>query len=172
MTSVSSSSPVKPKNTLCLYLALLNSLSVIGVALVAMVVCGVFQLWVGVLVGIGVLISGGLEFLGRHLWMRSDLKARLFLVGSQLWLLLFIVFYCGIRLIKGPDMALIQGLVALVGPTYSEAGMDVDFLTSVIHSSFVTGYVLMIFFSVLYQGGLAWFYWMKTRALFPPGRSL
>lgn len=148
-------------------IALWNGGSVVILALGSIFLCLLFGLWSGVIAGIMIGSSGGMELWGRALVKNRRPRARFWMPFSQLWLLGLIIIYC-LWQMNRTDL---HELNAVVGPLLEasgqlgEAGLDVETMVKLMLR---LTYSIIIVVSIFYQGSLAWFYARATKQICPP----
>jgi len=102
---------------------------------------------------------GWLELEGRKRYVESLPKAREYLMGSQLGLLFGIWSYCAWHIFGGSAAVSSEDLALL-----KQMGGDSSGATGLITGITQILYITMAAVTFLYQGGLALYYWRKTKA--------
>jgi hypothetical protein len=115
----------------------------------------VFNALGGLLIG----ACGLVELSGFRRFVARRPQAREYLVGSQLGVLALIWVYCGWQLFgpKSANSPETQELMNQLGADAAEFGGLMDSMTRMV-------YLVLAGVSLLYQGGLALYYWRKTEA--------
>lgn len=132
---------------------------------IGLIVMGGISLLIGVfsqdalngIVGALICFIGGVEFMGYRRYIEGRPKARECLVGSQLALLLIIWAYCGWHLL-GPKTAVSKTEMDALNELGADASEIAGATAGIEHMM----YLAVAGISLLYQGGLASYYWRKT----------
>ncbi len=115
----------------------------------------------GIIVGAAVTASGPIEFQGQKALQTDVAQARLWMVGSQVWLMVCVMGYCGWRLmlldpadpfaVFGEEAGQLLQLVEVMGISTAE-------LEHLFVRAYRLTYGLIAGLTVLFQGGLALYY--------------
>jgi hypothetical protein len=113
--------------------------------------------WSGVIICLAITVSGYMELKGRQELKRERPEARMWLTGSQLWLLFIIVSYAGYQLLVFDPSNMLKDIPqadqqALKGIVESNAQLLCTMYKAV--------YISVIIASFIYQGGL-WLYYRR-----------
>ena len=138
------------------------------------IISGVFALLsllgmslVGVLVGGGVAGAGLMEMRGHRRLEAGEPGARQWMVASQAWLISCVLGYCGWRLAaldRDDPFALLgdtAGLVELVGL----AGVSLEEVGELFVQIYTYTYGAVAGLTLVFQGGLALYYWFRVGRL-------
>lgn len=156
--------PLLPAEVLdrVLRLARFDGLSVVAVAGSLALVAATLGDRVGAVVGLVVAGAGAIELHGASLLSRGEARGLHWLVRSQLLLLGAIIGYCAWRLLR-PDLA---PLHTAVTPDMQEQleliGWTVDQFIGLVYQ---LTYICVAVVTLLYQGGMALYYWRRRTAV-------
>jgi len=113
--------------------------------------------WTGVAVCLAITSSGYMELKGRQELKRKRPEARMWLTGSQLWLLLIIVSYAGYQLFVFDPSNMLKDI-----PQAEQQAMKgiVESNAQLLSAMYKAVYIAVIIASFIYQGGL-WLYYRR-----------
>ena len=154
--------PLLPAETLArvLRLARVDGMGVMAFAGLFAVLAATGGDTFGAIVGLLVAAAGAIELHGAALLRAGEPRGMGWLVGSQAYLLLAVLAYCGIRLTSLDLPPIPDGMQAMVEESAAQAGLSVpDYLRTVYRLS----YGLIAFATVIYQGGMT-IYYLRRRA--------
>ena len=114
----------------------------------------------GVLVGIAVAAAGPIELYGQKRLEADPRRARTWMMGSQIWLMVCVLSYCTWRVLSlDPDNPFVVfGDAAQVFELVAIFGIPQAYLASLFIQAFYITYGLIAVLTVLFQGGLALYY--------------
>ena len=123
----------------------------------------------GVLVGVAVTAAGPLEMVGQRRLETDPRRARTWMVGSQLWLMLCVLSYCAWRALSlDPDNPFVVfGDATQVFELVAVFGIPQGYLASLFVQAFYITYGLVAGLTLLVQGGLAVYYHSRIGRLMP-----
>ena len=150
-----------------LWLSRINAYSIVVIAAAFGLLCVVLLEPAGILVGAAVTAAGLMEIRG-HRRLRSGIPgAREWMAGSQLWLVLCVLAYCGWRLLAfdSEDPLAVLGEAKLLKFTAQVAGYSQEMLEDLVTLVYTLTYKLVALVTLLLQGGLALHYWVKVGRL-------
>jgi hypothetical protein len=156
--------PLLPEETLLRVhrVARIDGLSILIVASVFAVLAAVGGDVVGAIVGLLVAGAGALELHGAALLTQGETRGMNWLVNSQLFLLLAILVYCGLRLLH-PDFTLLRASVTdEAKASLTALGWTVDEFLKVMNTITCLVFALV---SCFYQGGMAIYYFRRRAAV-------
>jgi hypothetical protein len=144
-------------------LSRLNGWSVVIVAGLGTLIALALGDWLSI--GLGLLVAGfgGLEVHGNRRLKRRDPAGLKWLVRSQLLLLALILAYCSSRLGSFDGETALANLTPDMEAVLKESGLNRADLLPLVHQMFIALYVSVALASLVYQGGLAFYYRSKTR---------
>lgn len=151
-------------------LARLDGRGVVLVATISTLLTAVLRDYVGCVVGLLVTGAGLIEVHGATLLRQQDARGMKWLISSQLLLLVTILAYCFVSLQHPYNMAALQGLISADAKNQLDLlGWSVDDFIKLVYR---LTYYSVAFATVLYQGGMAFYYLRRkpavTAALGPP----
>ncbi len=111
--------------------------------------------WSGTAICLAITASGYMELTGRQKLKERLPEARIWLTGSQLWLLFIIVSYAGYQLLVFDPSNMLKDLPPAEQQAF--AGL-VDSNTQLLSTMYRAVYLSVIIASFIYQGGLWLFY--------------
>jgi hypothetical protein len=113
--------------------------------------------WSGVTICLAITASGYMELNGRQKLKRKLPEARIWLTGSQLWLLFIIVSYAGYQLLVFDPSNMLKYL-----PPAEQQAMTalVESNAQLLSTMYRAVYISVIIASFIYQGGL-WLYYRR-----------
>ncbi len=117
---------------------------------------------VGVLVGGLVLGTGAMELRGHRMLKQRDAAGMRWLVRSQLFLLSVILAYCTSRLASFDPESVMGNLTPDMAAVLQEAGINQADILPLVRTMFLTVYGAVAGVSLLYQGGMAFYYGRRT----------
>ncbi len=125
-----------------------------------------FQDWFYVLLGIAITSAGAMELTGRNKLLKGQADAGKWLKGSQLWLMGLIIVYACFRIfsfdtsdpLKDIPSEIMDTMIMTTGMNEQELGEYVTLSNYAIY-----GVVMMV--SFFYQGGMWFYYKLKTAKL-------
>ncbi|MBK8858124.1 MAG: hypothetical protein IPN11_10770 [Opitutaceae bacterium] len=118
-----------------------------------------------VLVGVLIAGAGALELHGAGLLRAGEVRGISWLVASQLYLLVAVLAYVGLRLISF-DPALINLIMTeTLRQRYIDAGLTHAQIDQVVQLSYYLTYAIVGVLTVVYQGGLAIYYYRRRDAV-------
>jgi hypothetical protein len=152
------------------WIALGSAITTLMIGAVAVPFSLVWPSFSGILITVGLCAVGVVEFLGHRKLVQADPSAARFLAMNQLAFLGLIVIYCLIQMLTFSPA---EAKAAAVTPEFRAAlnGMpemtrDVDNFIDKYGLLATCGfYSLVIFLSVLFQGGLAYYYFTRRKFL-------
>ncbi len=116
----------------------------------------------GAIVGLIIAAAGAIELHGATLLIHGERRGMSWLIGSQLYLMVAIVAYCGFRLINVDLTVLRAGITDDLKTMLAQQGWGVDqFLRELNRLLFVSVAVL----TIAYQGGMTFYYARRRRAV-------
>lgn len=119
----------------------------------------------GVMIGLLVAGAGALELHGTGLLERGDRHGLRWLIASQLGLLAVMLGYVALRLASF-DPALINLIMTdTLRQRYLDAGLHPEEIDRVVELSYYLSYALIGVLTVVYQGGMALYYWRRRGAV-------
>jgi len=110
--------------------------------------------WLGMAVGVAVVIGGSMELSGRKQLLRGDAAGMRQLVRSQWVVLGAIELYCGLKLGFDHDHGVSQELRSAM----IEMGIDMVALEPSLRLAFYATYGAVALITLVYQGGMARYY--------------
>jgi len=116
---------------------------------------------------IGLLIAGAgaFELHGAGLLHGGEIRGLRWLVSSQLYLLVTVLLYVGLRLVSF-DPALINLIMTdTLRQRYLDAGLTPAQIDQVVQLSYYLSYTIVGVLTVVYQGGLAIYYYRRRTAV-------
>ena len=120
----------------------------------------------GDLVGVGVgafaLVAGLTELHGRRRVLRGDAGGMRVMVRAQLLLLSVILVYCVSRLGSFDAETAMGNLTPELEAVLAESGVARADVLPLVRIMFYTTYSVVIVVSIVFQGGLAWYYRKRT----------
>jgi hypothetical protein len=139
----------------------------------ALAAAPVTMLWpsiAGVLITLGLFVIGSVEFIGHRRMQRADPTAARFLATNQLAFLGLIIVYCLIQMLTfSTEAAKAEALSPEVRAQLNEMPEMAGSIDSIIEkwAPLVTYgfYGLVIVLSILFQGGMAWYYFSRRKFL-------
>lgn len=119
----------------------------------------------GAFIGLLVAGAGAVELHGAGLLRNGESRGLRWLVASQLYLLVAVLAYVGLRL-TSYDPALINLVMTdSLRQRYLDAGLEPDQIDRVVQLSYYLTYALVGLLTLAYQGGMAIYYWRRRRAV-------
>ena len=121
----------------------------------------------GIIVGGAVTAAGVMEIRGHRRLETGSPGAREWMVGSQVWLILCVMAYCGWRLwsFDPEDPLAILGDAELLRSTAEQALIPEGMLEDLVTRIYTLTYKLVAAATLVLQGGLAAYYWVKVGRL-------
>lgn len=150
-----------------LWLSRINAYSIVVIASGFGLLCVILLEPAGILVGAVVTGAGLMEIRG-HRRLRSGVPgARNWMAGSQVWLVACVLTYCAWRLLAfDPEQPLaVLGDAALLETTAAIAGYSHEMLEDLVTLVYTLTYKLVALVTLVLQGGLASYYWVKVGRL-------
>lgn len=150
-----------------LWLSRINAYSIVIIASAFGLLCLAMLEPVGILVGAAVTGAGLMEIRG-HRRLRSGIPgAQRWMAGSQVWLISCVLAYCAWRLLAfDPEQPLaVLGDAALLETTAAIAGYSHEMLEDLVTLVYTLTYKLVALVTLVLQGGLASYYWVKVGRL-------
>lgn len=148
-----------------LSIAQLDGITVTVVAGLGLVVAGGMRDITGLSVAAMILLAGLIELLGVRKLRRRDLRGLNLLVRSQLLLLLVIWGYVGLQLLRGSGAILDTVLTPDRMHQLARLGVDSRQLKELIRQLLPMTYIVVALATLVYQGGLAWWYRRQRRII-------
>lgn len=111
--------------------------------------------FLGAIAGLLVAGCGALELHGAGLLRQGEERSVTWLVGSQFFLLISILGYCGVRLLSLEIPPIPEDLRPMVEMSAAQAGMTVE---EYLHAVYRLGLWLVALLSLIYQGGMMLYY--------------
>jgi hypothetical protein len=150
-----------------LRLSKLNAYSVAVIAGTFGLLCVVLLELGGVIVGAGVTAAGLMEIRGHRRLQAGERGARSWMVGSQVWLIVCVLAYCGWRLaaFDPADPLAVLGDAELLKSTAESALIPQGMLEDLVTRVYTLTYRLVAVATLVLQGGLAAYYWVKVGRL-------
>lgn len=106
--------------------------------------------------------AGAVELHGAALLRQGEVRGLRWLIGSQPFLLLVILIYCGFKLSIDPSEVLPESLQALVAASAAQWNMSVPDYLSLINRLTAAAVAIA---AIAFQGGMALYYWRRRRAV-------
>ena len=156
--------PPLPKDTVrrVVRVARFDGWSVLGVAGVLALAAATMGDYVGAIVGLIVAGAGAGELHGASLLSHGEVRGLKWLIGSQLFLMAAIVSYCALRLLH-PDLAPLRALIdAEMKAQLDLLGMSVE---AFLLQFYRLVYLAVALATLLYQGGMAFYYARRQTAI-------
>ncbi len=150
-----------------LLLSRFNAYSIVIIAATFGLLCVVLWEPAGIFVGAAVTSAGLMEIRG-HRRLRAGIPgARKWMAGSQVWLVVCVLAYCGWRLLAfDPENPLaVLGDAELLKVTASVAAISQAMLEDLVTLVYTLTYKLVACVTLVFQGGLALYYWVKVGRL-------
>jgi L-fucose mutarotase/ribose pyranase (RbsD/FucU family) len=119
----------------------------------------------GALVGVFVFAAGFTELRGRRRLQRGDAAGVALLVRAQLLLLSVILVYCVSRLGSFDGETVMGNLTPELQAALAEAGVQRADILPLVRIAFYGTYGTVIIVSIVFQGGLAWYYRQRSAAV-------
>jgi len=122
----------------------------------------------GVLVGAGLVCAGAMEIWGHRRLRDARDGARIRMVGSQVVLVLTVLAYCGWRLVSFDSADPLAGMdvVEHMLDSVTDLGLvDLAELQALVGWAYVLVYQLVALLTLVFQGGLAVYYWYAVGRL-------
>ena len=150
-----------------LFLSKLNAYSIVIISGTFGLLCLFMLDPVGIIVGAAVAAAGLMEIRGHRRLRSGSPGARNWMAGSQVWLVVCVLAYCAWRLaVFDPDDPLAAlGDTELLETTVSLAAFPQGMLEDLVTTVYTLTYKLVAGVSLLFQGGLALYYWVKVGRL-------
>jgi hypothetical protein len=140
----------------------LDGWSVIVIAALGTLLTLAFGDLLGCFVGVMIAAAGGLELRGRRKLERRDAAGMKMLVRSQMFLLTVILVYCASRLGSFDADSAMGNLTPDMEAMLKEAGIVKADILPMVRLAFFGTYGTVALVSLLFQGGMAFFYRRKT----------
>lgn len=118
--------------------------------------------FVGAGIGLLVAAAGAIELHGAGLLRAGDPRGMNWLLASQPYLLVILLGYCGLRLMSFDPAALRQALTTEMRESIAQAGYREDEFIRVVYR---LTYGLLAAGALLFQGGMALYYWRRRAAV-------
>jgi len=146
--------PLTPEEQLqrILRIAKTNGLSVVIIAALGTLIS--IGDWLGMAVGVAIIVGGRMELAGRKQLMANDAAGVRLLVRSQLVVLAAIELYCLIKLIFDTS----HGVSPELRSAMTDLGIDMAALEPSLRLAFYGTYIAVALLTVVYQGGMARYY--------------
>jgi hypothetical protein len=135
----------------------MNGWCVTSLAGVSILVSLLMGSWYGVIISLAIAASGYMELKGRQKLQGKLPEARMWLTGSQLWLLFIIVSYAGYQLLVFDPSNMLKDI-----PQAEQQAMKgiVEANAQLLSTMYKAIYIAVIIASFIYQGGL-WLYYRR-----------
>lgn len=146
-------------------IAKLDGLSVIMIAGLAAVISAAFGDLFGAVIGSLVCLAGFIELTGVKKLRQKNPGGINNLICSQLFLLLVIWCYVGIRLLTRDDSTTNALLTPERTGQLSQLGVDTHLLAKQLKLLIPLVYIVVALVTLAYQGGLAFFYYRKKASI-------
>jgi hypothetical protein len=150
-----------------LLLSRLNAYSIVVIAGSFGLLCVVLFEPTGIVVGAAVTAAGLMEIRGHRRLRAGVLGARAWMAGSQAWLVGCVLIYCAWRLLAfdPEDPLAVLGDAEMLRTTASLAMVPPGMLEDLVTTVYTLTYKLVAVLTVVFQGGLALYYWVKVGRL-------
>lgn len=119
--------------------------------------------FLGAIAGLLVAGCGAMELHGAGLMRQGEERSVTWLVGSQFFLLVSILAYCGVRLMSLEIPPIPEELQPMVEMSARQAGLSVD---EYLRTVYRLGLWLVALVSLLYQGGMIQYYLRRRDAVY------
>jgi hypothetical protein len=121
----------------------------------------------GVLVGAAVTSAGLIEIRGYRKLSSGESDARTWMTGSQVWLMFWVLLYCGWRLhsLDTSDPFAILGDSNSILELTSTMGLSKATVAELFIKAYRWTYGLVAVLTCIFQGGLAVYYWINIGKL-------
>lgn len=152
--------PPLPAETLrrVIKIARLDSISVIVVAGLSALLAAAMGDLVSAIIALLVVAAGCSEWHGAKLLRHNDIRGLDWLVRSQLYLLSVILIYAMTRM-ASYDPEYVRSLITPeMNQIFQQAGMSVEDIMPLVRKAFYAGYGTLAVVTLIYQGGLAFYY--------------
>lgn len=159
--------PTPPQKVLqrVLFVAGFDGWSVIVVAGLGSLLTVLLGDWGGLAVGALVLAAGVIELRGRRRLQRRDPAGMKLLLRAQLMLLAVILTYCASRLVSFDAESAMANLTPDMEAILRENGLQRADILPMVRLGFYLTYGTVAVVSLLFQGGLAFYYHRKSAAV-------
>ncbi len=124
-----------------------------------------FGEWVGVMVGALIAACGLMELRGRARLLRGDSEGLGWLVRAELLILAIIWVYALENMLAYDEATMLAGLTPEMKTTLDQAGLSVDDLRPMMKPVYYGFYLTVMGVTLVFQGGLAFYYWKCRRAV-------
>jgi hypothetical protein len=120
---------------------------------------------VEMLIGLLIAGAGAFELHGAGLLQGGEIRGLRWLVVSQLYLLVTVLLYVGLRLVSF-DPALINLIMTdTLRQRYLDAGLTSEQIDQVVQWSYHLTYAIVGVLTIVYQGGMAIYYYRRRTAV-------
>lgn len=120
---------------------------------------------VEMLIGLLIAGAGAFELHGAGLLQGGEIRGLRWLVVSQLYLLVTVLLYVGLRLVSF-DSALINLIMTdTLRQRYLDAGLTSEQIDQVVQWSYHLTYAIVGVLTIVYQGGMAIYYYRRRTAV-------
>jgi len=119
----------------------------------------------GALTGLTVAGAGALELQGCHLLREGEPRGVRWLITSQLSLMTVILMYCILRLMNFQPELVEQAISPQMREIFTEAGYTTEMIKSLIQKIYHFTYSLVGIFTIIYQGMMARYYYLRREAI-------
>ena len=117
------------------------------------------------LIGLLIAGAGAFELHGAGLLQGGEIRGLRWLVVSQLYLLVTVLLYVGLRLVSF-DSALINLIMTdTLRQRYLDAGLTSEQIDQVVQWSYHLTYAIVGVLTIVYQGGMAIYYYRRRTAV-------
>ncbi|HEY5895242.1 MAG TPA: hypothetical protein VIT91_18630 [Chthoniobacterales bacterium] len=146
-------------------ISLLNGGSIVVFGVVSLVLGALFLDLAGVLVGLAAAVCGGIELRGRTMSLTHHARSGAWLTGSQLGAMLVILTYCGKNLLWPPAWSFSHLSPDAQALLQANPNVDWELLNEMMPELVRLIYLAGILASLIYQGGLFFYYSWAARKL-------
>ncbi len=156
--------PLLPEETLhrVLRAANVDGISVLAVAGFLALAAASMGDYYGAGIGLLVAAAGAIELHGAALLRAGEPRGFAWLLGSQPYLLAVLLGYCALRLVSFDPALIQQALTTDVRESIAAAGYNEH---QFMHTVYTATYVTLAVGSVVFQGGMALYYWRRRDAV-------
>ncbi len=119
----------------------------------------------GALAGVLAVGAGTMELHGANRLREGVIDGGRWLITSQMWLLAVILGYCAWRLTHFDPAWAERVITPQLELQFNEAGIPREDIPAFVQLVYQITYVIVAVVSIVYQGGMAWYYRSKRSAL-------
>jgi len=117
------------------------------------------------LIGLLIAGAGAFELHGAGLLQGGEMRGLKWLVSSQLYLLVTVLLYVGLRLVSFDPSLINLIMTDTLRQRYLDAGLTSEQIDQVVQWSYYLTYTIVGVLTVVYQGGMAIYYYRRRSAV-------